>query len=348
MSKLRRGLLAAGLATAVAGSTGVLWTLNASAAEAPVVAPSIAEHVPAMPKLLPWGDKPSPIKRGKPGASSKAVTAAGADAAPSDTSGSLLPVPEFAPKGLLAEEEAPRRARTAAPPSPAAAAAQATEDDKTKYFYAGARQHGETDGSWANLHIAKPEVAQDDHSLAEIAVQSADGDQTVEVGWTVDRSVNNDADPHLFVFHWRDDVPGCYNACGFVQVSKNIKPGDTLPLDAYKRFGIQHFDGVWWVAYNSEYIGYFPDKLWDGKYTRAGLVQWFGEVASDSSAPCTDMGNGTTGLSELAIRFGTVTQKNGPEVEFEMHVSHPEYYQAKPTSSGRTLHFGGLGNGKCA
>ena len=60
----------------------------------------------------------------------------------------------------------------------------------------------------------------------------------------------------------------------------HIRPGDTLPRDTTKRFGIQFFNGAWWIAYDSEWVGYFPGALWDDKYTQSGLIQWFGEVAA--------------------------------------------------------------------
>ena len=357
VSNSRRGLLAAGLATVMVGSMGVVWTLNASAAETPtvetpaVVAPvadAAAEPVPVPPKLLPWGAKPKKLKRAKAGASSAAVTAAGADAAPADKSGSLVPEPEYAPKG----REGLRSVRTTVvPPTPpgvtkAAAAAEVV----AKFHYAGGRQEGETDGSWANLTIEKPTLAAGEfHTLAEIAVQSADRRQTIEVGWNVDRSVNGDTDPHLFVFSWKDGVAQCYNACGFSQYSKTVKPGDTLPLKAQMRFGIQHSGGVWWIAYNSEWIGFFPDSHFGGKYTRAGFVQWFGEVAApDGAVPCSSMGSGSVPPDGAAARIGSISMTNGPAVSMEQQDKNP-YYTMKmametPTvESKTTFRYGGPG-----
>ena len=92
-----------------------------------------------------------------------------------------------------------------------------------KYHYSSGLQYAETDGTYANLVIGKPDLAEEDyHTLAEIAVQSADGKQIVEVGWTVDRGVNGDDDPHLFVYHWVDGKETCYNGCGFKQYSKTV------------------------------------------------------------------------------------------------------------------------------
>ncbi|MEV4703712.1 neprosin family prolyl endopeptidase [Actinoplanes sp. NPDC049316] len=399
MSNSRRGLLAAGLAAAVVGSMGVVWTLNAGAdelpaAEAPaavtapadpaggadaaepsadvtqpaaagqsadvkppadVTTPPAGEEPPAPPvpaaqgadapvppRLLPWGQRPSRLKRAWAGATSKEVAAAGADAAPADTSGSLEPVPEYAPKGRTSRTGMLKKARTTVvPPAPPTTGAAAATGDVYFHYAAGA-QFGDTDGSWANLSIAKPYLASGDfHTLTEIAVQSADGRQIVEVGWTVDRAVNGDSDPHLFVYYWKDRVPSCYNACGFTMYSSSVKPGDTLPVGTTKRFGIQHFDGVWWVAYDSEWIGYFPDSLWNGTYTRAGLTQWFGEVAASTNQPCTDMGNSLPAADLSAARIGSISMTNGPLPVATVRASGPYYSVASMTD--RTFRFGGSG-----
>ncbi|UQU64532.1 neprosin family prolyl endopeptidase [Couchioplanes caeruleus] len=397
MSNSRRGLLAAGLAAAVVGSMGVVWTLNADADELPAseapaavtasadpagdadaAAPSAGETAPAdesapadmtapadvtpsddveppvaapaaqggefpePPKVLPWGQRPSKLKRARAGANSRAVAAAGADAAPADTSGSLEPVPEYAPKGRNSRGGLLRKARTTVvPPAPPTRGAAAAAGD-VYFHYAVGTQVADTDGSWANLSIAKPYLARGDfHTLTEIAVQSADGRQIVEVGWTVDRAVNGDDDPHLFVYYWKDRVPSCYNACGFTMYSSTVKPGDTLPVGTSKRFGIQHFDGVWWIAYDSEWIGYFPDRLWNGTYTRAGLTQWFGEVASATDQPCTDMGNSLPAGDLSAARIGSISMTNGP-VPFPAVRTTSPYYSVQ-SMTDRTFRFGGSG-----
>ncbi len=360
MSNPRRGFLAAGLASAVVGSMGIVWTISANAdetpeAEAPVavtapVADAAVVPAPVPPKLLPWGTKPHKLKRARAGASSKAVAAAGADAAPADTSGSLVPEPEFAPKGRESKGKTLKSMRTTlVPPAPPGVTAAAADETTRVFFhYAVARQKGETDGTWANLTIEKPKLAEGDyHTLAEIAVQSEDGEQTVEVGWNVDRAVNGDSDPHLFVYYWRDNVPTCYNACGFTMYSKTVKPGDTLPVGAQKRFGIQHASGVWWVAYDSEWIGYFSDKNWEGRFTKGGQVQWFGEVASPSRTPCSAMGNGKRPDvgedkdKEAAARIGSISLTNGPEVKAAPRSDSPYYGAAWVTD--RTFRYGGPG-----
>ena len=403
VSKPRRGFLAAGLAAAVAGSMGVVWTLNANAEEIPgpvapaaivpadpdaaepaagdpaaghrapgdpaagdpapedpasgdrasggpgTAGPSHAESAaaqadaPVPPKVLPWGERPAKLKRARAGASSKAVAAAGADAAPADTSGSLEPVAEYAPKGRNSRAGRLSRSRTTVvPPAPPTTAKSSAAAGDVFFHYSVGTQIGDTDGTWANLTIAKPYLAHGDyHTLTEIAVQSADGRQIVEVGWTVDRQVNGDDDPHLFVYYWKDREPSCYNACGFEMYSRTVKPGDTLPTGGQKRFGIQHFDGVWWIAYDSEWIGYFPDRLWNHQYTRGGLTQWFGEVASSTPDPCTDMGNSLPATDGYAARIGSISMTNGPAPLAAVRTTSSHY--SALSLSDRTFRFGGSG-----
>ncbi|GAA2565661.1 hypothetical protein GCM10010435_43150 [Winogradskya consettensis] len=354
MSKSRRGLLAAGLATAVVGATGVVWTLNASAAETPApstvaesasadaVAP-VNEATAVPPKLLPWGDRPTELTQAEAGADSEEVADAGADAAPADTSGSLLPEAEYAPKGRISEDSTLRKGYTSVVPPAPPAAGKATAKAKAGavyYLYAQGQQEGDTDGTWANLSIAKPELKQGDyHTLTEIAVQTTNGDHVVELGWNVDRTVNGDSDPHLFVFYWKDGVATCYNACGWTQYSSSMKPGDTLPAGVAKRMGIQHSDGNWWVAYDSEWIGYFPDSLWEGRFTRGEYTQWFGEVAANNQNPCTQMGNGLGPTSGTAARVGSISMTNGPEPKPAL--TNTTYRYNFKWLSDRTFRFGG-------
>jgi hypothetical protein len=341
----RRGLYAAGLAVAVVGSMGVVSTLNAGAAELPQTPTAGAPALLTPPAELPWGGQPQPLTMGAPGASSSALAAAGADIAANSVA-DTKPVADFAPKGYTSGRGALATSQTdVAPPAPGGVGALAEPVpglSSVNYFYSSAYQFAETDGSYANLVISKPQLAQEDyHTLAEIAVQSADGRQIVEVGWTVDRAVNGDDDPHLFVYHWVDRTESCYNGCGFVPYSRIAWPGMTLPLDVSKRFGIQYYNGAWWIAYDTEWLGYFPVSLWGGTFTRSGLVQWFGEVAASNIAPCTDMGNGRSADDPYAARIGSVSLLNGPEPNIALKALSI-YYNAQALST-RTMRYGGPG-----
>ncbi|HWS38373.1 MAG TPA: neprosin family prolyl endopeptidase [Actinoplanes sp.] len=343
MLKHRRGLLAAGITAAVVASIGVASTLDAGAEQIP--APAVDTAEPAPPALLPWGEEPEDLQTGRDGASSKSLKKAGLDAAAPDTSGQQADE-EYAPKGGGTGRTFRKSEQTTVvPPKPPAmtSAAAAPTNAETVYFhYNVGSQLAVTEGVYANMTVGKPGLAKADyHTLAEVAVQSADGLQVVEVGWTVDRVVNGDDDPHLFVFHWVDGKPTCYNGCGFVQYSANIRPGDTLPQDTVKKVGIQYANGAWWIAYESEWVGYYPDKLWSGTFTKTGNIQIFGEVAAATPQSCTQMGNGLTPEDTAAARFSSVTYLNGPAVDLFIRSTTESYAVSKVTA--RTFRYGGPG-----
>ena len=347
MSISRRGLLAAGLAVAAVGAMGVVSTMNAGAAETPAAAASDAAVDPAQvpPALLPWGAAPKPIKKGEIGASSEDLAAAGESAAANDLSDSTVEgVTEFGPKGESRRTGVLKKSETAVPPLPPSKAEPVDGTGEVDYLYTVGKQTASVDGVAASLTVAKPTVAAADwHSLAEIAVQSADGQQVVEVGWTVDRKTNGDEDTHLFVYHWIDGKPTCYNGCGFVPYSgATVAPGATLAADVTKPFGIQYSGGSWWIAYDSEWIGSFPASLWGGTFTKGGLVQVFGEVAASSTKPCTQMGNGKTPDNTAAARIGSVTYVNGPTVQLAVSATSDVYTTSQLTD--RTFRYGGPGS----
>jgi hypothetical protein len=325
--------------------------LNANADDDPSPAPAAVSQVDdasTPPDTLPWGAEPAKLTRARAGASSEQVADVGADAAANDTSGSLVPRPEWAPKGTSTQQGSLRTDTTSVqPPKPPLVGASLDEENPVNFFYAVASQSESADGAYANLVISKPYLASGDyHTLAEVSVQSTDGQQAVEVGWTVDRTVNGDSDPHLFVYHWVDGKETCYNACGWQQYSSTTKPGDTLPEGASKRFGIMHYNDAWWVVYDTEWIGYFSDDLWDGGYTRSGVQQFFGEVAASSAKPCTDMGNGSPAWSENAARVGSVAQIDGGLVSTLVNLNVRGIggvYPAPLSLSSRTFRYGGGG-----
>jgi hypothetical protein len=293
------------------------------------------------------------VDAGAAGATSATLAAVGADIAKAEKTGPHRARPEYSPKGYTSRKRTLGESRTTVPPQPPSAgllAEPVAAVRKVNYHYSSAFQYVQADGTYANLVIGKPYLADEDyHTLAEIAVQSADGKQIVEVGWTVDRGVNGDEDPHLFVYHWVDGDGACYNACGFVQYSKTVVPGDTLPVGVSKKFGIQFFNGAWWIAYDSEWVGYFPGDLWGDKYTKSGLIQWFGEVAASSIKPCTDMGTGAEALEASAARAGSISLINSTDdaqPAISVRANSPEadapVYSANKLSD-RTFRYGGPG-----
>ena len=239
MSISRRGLLAAGLAVAAVGTIGVVSTMNASADETPAVVTTATDPTETPPRLLPTGARPRPVIKGRVGASSDALGAAGASAA-TDVVNPRSEGTAFAPKGqsgLITKSET-----SVPPPAPPVRTDAIQGDSFVSYTYAGGRQYAVTDGVSGLMTISNPTLAQNDwHTLGEFAVQTADRQQTVEVGWTVDRTTFGDDQTHLFVYHWVDGQESCYN-CAFVPYSKaTVRPGDVLPANAIKLFGIMHF-----------------------------------------------------------------------------------------------------------
>lgn len=270
---------------------------------------------------------------------------------------------DWAPVGVDSDKGAPPPAGVKPTARKAGSAGAAADCEKPCYFYNTGRQEVTNTGAYATAWIDKPALAVADyHTLAELSVQSSLNGirQIVEIGWTIDRDVNKDDNPHLFVYHWVNNVGGCYNGCGFVVSSDaKVQPGAALTPGAAKRFGIQYFDGNWWVNYDNAWFGYFPGKLWSSQsvdFTTAGAYQLFGEVAAITDQPCTDMGNGAAGSTGAggsprpaffsgAAYFDT-TSVSTPSKLFTTTQPAVDGYTIGPVSD-RAFYYGGDGFGPC-
>ena len=212
-----------------------------------------------------------------------------------------------------------------------------------------------------NLDPADPEA----HSLQELAIQSPGLDQIVEIGWTVDRSLNGDIAPHLFVFHWVDGEPTCYNGCGFVQTPTRIVPGMELPSGGFSTFQIEHndVDRRWEFSLDGTMFGYFPDSLWSGSSDpdwgttfRLRFFQTFGEVASiTSSPPCNQMGTGKFAESPASSAISGFTLLGPTPTEEDLFMpgfllqTTPEWYNIdRVTPTGFWLGGPGAGRARSA
>lgn len=238
------------------------------------------------------------------------------------------------------------------PPGPGARAVTPA-DDGADYYYVAFGEETPMAGAGAMITQDEPLVStQDFHSLAEISVEDGSGQQIVEIGWNVDPGVNpGSVDTHLFSFHWIDGVGTCYNACGWVQVSATHSPGMLVPADKQPHsFQIEHRDDArWWLTYDGDDMGYYPDTEWQGRYTEAGFTQWFGEVAAGSeTAPCTEMGDGMAGSSSpIAAKYaGIYTIGSGSArvagAVGQTAVTLPAAYTPGDVS-GSGFRFGGFG-----
>ncbi|MFC7528590.1 neprosin family prolyl endopeptidase [Actinoplanes sp. GCM10030250] len=211
------------------------------------------------------------------------------------------------------------------------------------YISVGASQKTVADGAMATVTVGKPIVSADDsHSLASVAVRSADKRHNVQIGWTVDRELNGDDEPHLFVIHRADGVDACYNICGFEPYAPStVQPGAALPAGTSKRFIIQHSGDRWWVGYDTQWLGSFPDSLWAGAFTYTGAVHYFGEVSGTGDPSCSQMGTGSYAESTQAARFSSISLINGTPAALVPGPPDP-FYGYYPISAG-SFRFGGPG-----
>ncbi|WP_370370538.1 neprosin family prolyl endopeptidase [Catenulispora sp. GP43] len=250
-------------------------------------------------------------------------------------------------------------AAVSAPVVPSAAPAAATTPTGpicwygACYDYVSGHQWTDTTGVSVLMKVEAPVVnpAQTgEHSLQEIALQNTARTSTVEIGWTVDPELNGDARPHLFVYHWVDGQESCYNGCGFVQVSHDIKPGMALHANEAAHFAIQNIGGNWWVFFRDEPVGYFPGSLWSGTYKTAQLVSVFGEVAENTAdtPSCTQMGDGRFGSAPAAswIRdYRLAGTSDAPDLS--VSATSPNHYDAGAVTA-TSFKLGGPGTGTCS
>jgi hypothetical protein len=221
--------------------------------------------------------------------------------------------------------------------------------DDGYYYTIAATQETVSDGAFALLTVAQPYLSADAaHSLAGVAARSNDGYDNVQVGWTVDRRLYGDNQPRLFVFYRANGDDTCYNLCGFEPYGPStVHVGDALSaaVGTAKRFGIQHFDGRWWIAYDSQWIGSFPDTLWAGHFTQTQALTYFGEVAGETDPGCSAMGTGYVADSTASAHFSSITVINGtsPAIAIEPH----EALYTGRRLSGTAFRFGGPGYGLC-
>ncbi|WP_228717895.1 neprosin family prolyl endopeptidase [Kitasatospora acidiphila] len=218
------------------------------------------------------------------------------------------------------------------------------------YDYVSGRQKTDAAGASILMQQSAPTIKPgdtDSHSLQELAVQSADQKSTVEVGWTVDLGLNGDLLPHLFVYHWVDGQESCYNACGFVPVSRTVTAGMALRPGDAARYGIVNLGGDWWIFYNHQAVGYFPGSLWSGGYTRTQTITAFGEVAHAAGSTCESMGDGRFGSAPGSgwIRDFQLLDATD-SAQLTVTATSPALYDSgrvTPTA----FHLGGPGAGPC-
>jgi len=128
--------------------------------------------------------------------------------------------------------------------------------------------------------INDPPGPGDDHSILQTWLQNYDKPllQSIEAGWTVDKNLNGDTLPHLFLFYTTNGYTaegnnlGGYNQqySGWKQYSSSVSPG--ARINGISTVGGQQFDisikfqlyqGNWWFAVQGSWIGYYPASLFN-------------------------------------------------------------------------------------
>jgi hypothetical protein len=197
------------------------------------------------------------------------------------------------------------------------------------YFHATSAQWATVYGGEARLNVWDPKIdvpssPGDDHSISQTWLQNYQTGQiqSIEAGWTVDRALNGDLNPHLFTFFTNNsygpvgDNMGGYNRWykGWQQYDSTIYPGIIIsPVSvvggAQVELGIkfQLFQGNWWLGVNSSdtspwtWVGYYPASLFPGGLAdHAEWISFGGEVYSALPNPCNtadQMGSGLQAAS---------------------------------------------------
>jgi hypothetical protein len=181
------------------------------------------------------------------------------------------------------------------------------------YYYGDALEQVTSDGGGMTFDIESPlnfEGEDGGHSIDEIAVETGGGSLTdVEMGWSVSGDQWGDTDPHLFVYHWINGAETCYNTCAWNQYGSTYYPGMSLSSLVGKPvyMGWIHANSAWWAWFNDEWLGYISDSEWSGAFTQAGLIQWYGEIASSNGVPPrSQMGNGLFAENAASATMATM------------------------------------------
>ena len=213
------------------------------------------------------------------------------------------------------------------------------------YFHDTDSQSGTFYGWEGNLNVWDPTINTpaapgDDHSILQVWLQNYDKPQlhSLEAGWTVDQSLNGDAQPHLFTYYTNNGYTangnnqGGYNALvtGWVQYSPSYYPGILLtPASTWggaqyeisMKFQLYKEPGTgvlnWWLAVNGNWIGYYPASLFAGGLdSKAEWIGSGGEVDSTLANPAQtkdQMGSGwqaSAGWTKAAYLRNLRTQSN--------------------------------------
>ena len=166
------------------------------------------------------------------------------------------------------------------------------------FYYGTASEQVAADGGGMTLEIEDPTVSGSGHSIGEIAVMGTGSANTTlndaEMGFSVSSDQWGDNAPHLFVYHFNDGNETCYDTCNWNQFSATYYPGmDLTPfVGKFVYIGWVQYRQAWWGWFNDQWLGYFDNSAYTTPFTKTAQIQWYGEVASETIPPATQMGDG--------------------------------------------------------
>ncbi|XP_047341261.1 uncharacterized protein LOC124944956 [Impatiens glandulifera] len=170
-------------------------------------------------------------------------------------------------------------------------------------------------GASAWLNVWSPNVEYGELSAGKMKLISAtltdfyNSYNSIEVGWMVYPSRYNNSTKPKFYGYWTSDGDqrtGCYDLdCnGFVQTNGDVAFGATIePVSTYNGDQYEMFftifkdkiTGNWWLQFNGNNIGYWPNTLFKRLANNATIVNWGGEILNVRHAghhTTTQMGSG--------------------------------------------------------
>ncbi|XP_026400495.1 uncharacterized protein LOC113296398 [Papaver somniferum] len=198
--------------------------------------------------------------------------------------------------------------------------------------------------------------------------------ESVEAGWMVYPILYGDSSTRFFI-HWTVDGSnrtGCFNlvCTGFVQTSNEVSVGTPFEHVSNKyhtQYDIPIFiyldtsTNNWWLVLNHENVGYWPGELFLFLKTSADMVQFGGEVYSETIGqeregvkhPTTEMGSGeqaksgfmmAASIKEIRILDGSqIEQYPNPTEEYSDEPNIYSTYNVDYDKEDQIFYFGGGG-----
>ncbi|RZC51723.1 hypothetical protein C5167_020147 [Papaver somniferum] len=241
--------------------------------------------------------------------------------------------------------------------------------------YATVEARGNFLGAQAKINLWKPVIEMSaEISISQIWVTAAEGKETIETGWMVNRPLYGDYETRFFIY-WTDTNLFCYNdLCpGFVHTSSSIGLGCSFTelstfngdqKDALFSIHKDQSSGHWWIQLQGESVGYYPSSLFTELSNKATTIQWGGEIVNAKSKgrhTATQMGSGhfpSEGGLKTSSYFNwvQVVDENNMSMDpkdFDLEATNPNCYDLKVDDSHRDtngfgFYYGGPGyNDKC-